>query len=245
MVGGKPPKRIKPKKPKLPLHRGSARPEFVFCVLILFSAPLKPTRNTPDSPCPWRIELPGLRDRPWTGFGRKANLGRTSWPALSDGRTGESVFGSFLMVLLDVGSFWLFSYYFGCFSMVFARFRPVRGTGERASQPPPEHKSAYPSRRRGPGHGGRGSGRIASRCLGFFVAPRFTMCMVSGPTRYLASLGSGRPGGDRETTPRDRRLFASPPHLLKWFRGPGPPRGPPRGLGGLRGGPGPRNHYKR
>ena len=56
-------------------------------------------------------------------------------------------------------------------------------------------------RRRGPGHGGRGSGRIASRCLGFFVAPRFTMCMVSGPTRYLASLGSGRPGGTGKPLP--------------------------------------------
>ncbi len=54
-------------------------------------------------------------------------------PALSDGRTGEGVFGSFLMVFVDFGCFGSFSYDLGRFLVVFARFRPVRGTGERAN----------------------------------------------------------------------------------------------------------------
>ena len=63
------------------------------------------------------------------------------WPALSDGRTGEVVFGRFRMVLVDFGSLWVvsFSYECGCFLVVSARFRPVRRdgrTGERASQFP-------------------------------------------------------------------------------------------------------------
>ncbi len=62
------------------------------------------------------------------------------WPALSDGRKGEGIFGRRLMVLVVFGSFWSFSFDFDRFPMVFVRFRPVRGTGERASQPPPEHK---------------------------------------------------------------------------------------------------------
>ena len=37
------------------------------------------------------------------------------------------------MVLADFGSVWSFSYDLGRFPMVFARFRPVRGTGERAN----------------------------------------------------------------------------------------------------------------
>ncbi len=45
-----------------------------------------------------------------------------------DGRPGEGVFGRFPMVLVGFGTFWSFSYDFGCFPMVFARFRPVRGT---------------------------------------------------------------------------------------------------------------------
>ncbi len=40
------------------------------------------------------------------------------------------------MVLVDFDSFCAFSYDFAGFPMVFGRFRPVRGTGERASQPP-------------------------------------------------------------------------------------------------------------
>ncbi len=56
-----------------------------------------------------------------------------SWPALSDGRTGDGDFGCFLMVLVDLGSVWSFSYDFGHFLIVFSRFRPVRGTGERAN----------------------------------------------------------------------------------------------------------------
>ncbi len=66
----------------------------------------------------------------------EARLATLSWPSLSDGRTGEGVFGSFLMVLVDFGSFWSFSNDLCRFPMVFARFRPVRGTGEWASQPP-------------------------------------------------------------------------------------------------------------
>ncbi len=55
------------------------------------------------------------------------------WPAVSDGRTGEGDFGCFLMVLVDLGSFWQVSYDFGCYLMIFARFRPVQGTGGRAN----------------------------------------------------------------------------------------------------------------
>ncbi len=38
------------------------------------------------------------------------------WLALSDGRTGEGVFGSFHMVLIDLGNFGSFSYDFWSFS---------------------------------------------------------------------------------------------------------------------------------
>ncbi len=82
---------------------------------------------------PGSVGLSSRSSRALSNDSLEVGRGENRWPALSDGRMGEGVVGRFPIVLVDVGSCWSNSYDLGGFPMVFARFRPVRGTGERAN----------------------------------------------------------------------------------------------------------------
>ena len=83
--------------------------------------------------------MDGLSDNQ---VGAMAFKGRKSWPALSDGRTGEGVFGSLPMVLADFDSLWLFSFDFRSFLWFWhvSGRSGGRANGRTGEPAPPEHK---------------------------------------------------------------------------------------------------------
>ncbi len=108
------------------------------------------------------------------------------------------------MVLVDFGSFWSCSYDFGRFLMVFARFRPVRGTGERA------HGRANPAR----AQASRNRSRIQRKQFGTRMNRRKRSLRYSGGPHIRFSLFRGRVPLDlRFRGPLEAKYFVRSPKI--------------------------------